>query len=136
MNDSSAAANPDGPKANILLVDDEEAVRSMLRRVLQKKFPHCRVEEACDGLEAGWKARGFLPDLMIVDLLLPSVDGFGVCQFIRAIPELKHVRILVMTGRGEENRERVMKLGADDFLTKPFDLKTLEQKIKALLRAT
>ncbi|MCB9799687.1 MAG: response regulator [Candidatus Omnitrophica bacterium] len=117
----------------VLIVDDDEAIRTMLKLFFKKNLPEVRVEEADEGFMAGWKVRGSVPDLVIVDLLLPGIDGFRICQFIRHSPELKHTKILAITGQGEDKRERILKFGADAFLCKPFELSELQKYAVDLL---
>ena len=123
----------DGPK--ILIVDDEEGVRGMIAWLINQEWPEAKVEQAEDGFVAGWKCNGFRPDLVILDLMMPAVDGFHFCQFIRNTPEMKHTRIIAISGvQGSGNEEKILKLGADVFLAKPFDdellRKTVEEQLK------
>lgn len=114
----------------VLIVEDEENICRLLRAFFDKNFPQCRVEEAREGFEAGVKLKNLRPDLLLLDLVLPGIDGFRVCQIIRGQSETKHARIIAMSGVPEENYEkRIRSLGADDFLFKPFSLDQLERKI-------
>lgn len=118
----------------ILIVDDEVGIRQLLRSIINKYYPDINIEEAEEGFPAGWKAHGFHPDLVLLDIMLPGMDGFRVCQFIRNNPELKRTKIIVITAVQEpEAREKMLKLGADDFITKPFNVEDLKQKIEAQL---
>ena len=119
----------------VLIVDDELGLRQLLRTIMDDYFPHVRVEEAADGFMAGWKAHDLKPDVVILDLRLPGIDGFRVCQLIRSFPASKHARVIAMTGyAGDDAEEKILKLGANVFLTKPFDVDTMKEKIATELR--
>ncbi len=119
-----------------MIVDDETHIRHLIRAILQKHFPDIFIEEAGEGFHAGWIASGFGPDLIILDLNLPGLNGFQACQFIRSLefiknfPALQRTRILAITGSGNESRDQILNLGADDFLTKPFNNETLIRKVE------
>jgi len=106
----------------ILIVDDEPDVRRFIRSYIERHFSGLLIEEAGDGFSAGTLLTSFLPDLVLLDLRMPGMDGFRVCKFIKRSPELKHTRIVVITGMADETlRDQVIQLGADDFLTKPLN---------------
>ena len=132
---------PDPVSANgqikVLIVDDETAMRSLVRSVLEQEFDNLKIEEAGEGFQAGWKANGMRPDLVILDIVLPgSMTGFSVCQLIRSIPELNRTRIIAMTGMGiDEAEEKMLHLGADDLLAKPFDPDELKERVQHQLLA-
>lgn len=114
----------------ILVVDDEEKIRSLVRLYLEREG--FVVEEAEDGRVALEKFRAGQFSLLIVDLMMPEVDGWRVCREIR---QSSAIPIIMLTARGEEF-ERVLglELGADDYLVKPFSTKELVARVKALLR--
>ncbi|MDR3599230.1 MAG: response regulator transcription factor [Desulfosporosinus sp.] len=114
----------------ILIVDDEEKIRKLVRLYLEKEG--FEVEEAEDGRVALEKFRAGQFSLLIVDLMMPEIDGWRVCRDIR---EKSALPIIMLTARGEEF-ERVLglELGADDYLVKPFSTKELVARVKALLR--
>lgn len=119
----------------ILIVDDETEIRKVIRRTLKKNFPEAAVYEAQDGFEAGKMLLDALPHLVILDLKLPGIDGFRVCSNIKNDERLKETKILAITGQNtEENKQNIIKEGADDFLPKPFDTKDLTEKIIRLLQ--
>ena len=124
----------DAGHLRVLIVDDDASVRRMLRLFFEREYENASVEEAGDGFHAGWKAHEQCPDLVLLDLKLPGIDGFQVCAMIRKYPELYHTRVIAFTGQGEEHRERILKMGADDFLTKPFDFRELKEMIDDLIR--
>lgn len=118
----------------VLIVDDEENIRKVVRRALMKNIPNVEIYQTQDGFEAGKLVMDVVPDLIILDLMLPRVDGFGVCASVKNDKRFKNVRILAITGQDtEENRQRIMKEGADDYLAKPFGNKELMEKVSRLL---
>jgi len=85
---------------------------------------------ASDGFAAGIQVAEFKPGFIILDLLMPGMDGFEVCKRIKGNPETSHIKILAVTGYDTtENRDRIMAEGADAYMTKPFDLNTLLEVI-------
>lgn len=118
-------------KEKILLVDDDPHIRSMLRRSLQ--FEGYEVREASDGAEALQLLREMEFDLLLLDIMLPKVDGWEVCSEVRKWNE--SLPILMLTAKDElENRVQGFDLGADDYVVKPFELEELLARIRALLR--
>lgn len=115
----------------ILLVEDESNLRRVLADFLESKG---YVVQTCgDGLEAQKLAMRELFDLIILDVMLPSRDGFDICRYLRE--NGVNTPILMLTARGELNNKVLgLKAGADDYLTKPFDMLELEARIEALLR--
>lgn len=119
-------------RKNILIVDDDPMMRKVLSRGLaNRKY---RIEEAAEGFEAGLKLTQFKPALMILDLVMPGMNGFDVCRLIKKEPAISHIKILVLTGYDTvEYREQAMKAGADDFLVKPVEIDILLQHMEDLL---
>lgn len=114
----------------VLIVDDEPEIRNIIRWMILQNITTARIEEAEEGFIAGWKTHCLRPDLVMLDLMLPGLDGFQVCEFIRRFPELKSTKIIAMSAFSDpEMEKRILGLGADDFLIKPFDLETLRLKI-------
>jgi two-component system response regulator MprA len=115
----------------VLVVDDERAVRAALRRALA--LEGYRVAEACDGTEALVSMRGELHDAIVLDVLMPGVDGIEVCRRLRAAGD--RTPVLMLTAR-DAIRDRVAGLdaGADDYLVKPFALEELLARLRALMR--
>jgi two-component system, OmpR family, phosphate regulon response regulator PhoB len=120
-------------KQKILLIEDERPIVEVLQYNLVKEG--FEVHTAADGREGLNRARSVLPDLVILDLMLPVVDGLQVCRELRGDPKTQGVRVLMLTARSEEVDEIVgFNMGADDYVSKPFKLKPLIHRIKALLR--
>jgi excisionase family DNA binding protein len=118
----------------ILIVDDEPEVRKMIRWMLEQDFKNISIDEAKEGFVAGWSTHSFRPDLVILDCMMPGLDGIQVCEFIRQFPELKHTKIIAMSALNDpEIGKKFLDLGADAFLTKPLDLDVLKNQIRALL---
>ncbi|MFO8047527.1 MAG: response regulator [Desulfosudaceae bacterium] len=116
----------------ILVVDDESMVRKVLYKTLSKL--DFEVETVSDGFEAGVRTIRFQPDLIILDLVMPGMDGFEVCRFIKQDPATANIRILVLTGYNTSHElQQALDAGADDFLVKPVKLEILLEKIKKLV---
>jgi excisionase family DNA binding protein len=119
-----------------LVVDDEDTVRSTVSRMLKLSWPEAQVDSARDGFEAGKKIALQRPDAIVLDLNLPGIEGFKVCELIRVDPITNHARILAISGdRDPKYRTRVLAAGADAFMAKPFEPEDLVAQLKLLLRA-
>jgi two-component system alkaline phosphatase synthesis response regulator PhoP len=115
---------------HILVVDDEPSVTDLLAYNLRKAL--YQVQVAADGREALRLTREFRPDLILLDLMIPEVDGLDVCRELR---KSSTVPIIMITALGEETDRVVgLELGADDYVTKPFSVRELMARIKAVLR--
>jgi DNA-binding response OmpR family regulator len=116
----------------ILVVDDEERMVRFIR--LNLEHDGFRVVEAYNGTQAVDKVRSNLPDLILLDVMMPDIDGFEVLRIIR---EVSTVPVIMLTAKGEEDdRVRGLELGADDYITKPFSPRELVSRVKAVLRRT
>lgn len=123
------------PKEKILIVDDEQDLVKLIRFNLEKNGYKTIV--AYNGEDALFLARRERPELIILDLMLPGIDGLEACRRLKAIPELATTAIVMLTAKGEEDDITVgLKLGADDYVTKPFSPKELVARIEAVLRRT
>ena len=130
VSNAGRAATVADPPARILVVDDEDTLRETLGYYLRREgFEVMAVD---DGAAAVSAARTQQPDLIVLDIMLPSMDGFQVCRTLRAEST---VPILLLSARGEEfDRVLGLELGADDYLSKPFALRELVARIRAMLR--
>jgi two-component system alkaline phosphatase synthesis response regulator PhoP/two-component system response regulator ResD len=114
----------------ILVVDDEKNIVQLARLYLNKEG--YEVEAAFDGVQALEKARALRPDLIVLDLMLPEMDGLTVCRELR---KSSNVPIIMLTARGEDvDRIVGLEVGADDYVTKPFNPRELVARVKAVLR--
>jgi two-component system phosphate regulon response regulator PhoB len=121
------------PQPRILIIEDERALTKVLAYNLQREGYEVTVSH--DGKEGLQKAQTHPPDLIILDLMLPSLDGLEVCRELRAGEYTRTIPILMLTAKAEETDQVVgFTLGADDYVTKPFSVKVLLQRIKALQR--
>lgn len=122
-------------KENILIVDDEEDVLELVRYNLDKEG--YRIDTAATGEEALTKARTKLPALIILDLMLPGIDGLEVCKKIKNDAKTQSIPIIMLTAKGEETDIVTgLELGADDYMTKPFSPKILVARVRRILHKT
>ena len=113
----------------LLVVDDEPEIVKLISSYFAK-LPGYEVESATDGFEAGIQVERFKPDLLILDLLMPQVDGFNVCKMIKSNPATSHIGILVLTGfAARESLKRALECGADECMSKPFKLSDLKKRV-------
>ena len=117
---------------SILIVDDESYIVTSLSYVM--KNAGFEVDSAGDGEQALEKVKANAPDLVILDIMMPKLDGFEVCKAIRANPDWNSVRIIMLTAKGRDSeREKGLELGADDYLTKPFSTRDILKRTKDVL---
>ena len=117
----------------VLVVEDEDALATLLQYNLEKEG--YRVIQAGDGEEALILVQEELPDLVVLDWMLPKVSGIEVCRRLRQRPESRNLPILMLTARGEESdRVRGLDTGADDYVVKPFAMSELTARIRAVMR--
>jgi DNA-binding response OmpR family regulator len=122
----------DFERRRILVVDDEERMVRFIR--LNLEHDGFQVNEAFNGKQAIQRLRDATPDLILLDVMMPDLDGFEVLQMIR---EISSVPVIMLTAKGEEDdRVRGLELGADDYVTKPFSPRELVSRVKAVLRRT
>jgi len=118
-------------KDKILIVDDERNIRLLVKGIFSEKYD---VIEACDGEEAIVIARTQKPGLILMDIMMPNVDGYTACHIIKSDPELRGIPIIMLTGIDYElNKKLGRKLGVDSYLTKPFNLQELQEEIEKFL---
>jgi two-component system KDP operon response regulator KdpE len=116
----------------ILAVDDEERMVRFIRLNLEQDG--FQVIEAYNGMQAINKIRTDLPDLVLLDVMMPDIDGFEVLRIVR---EVSSIPVIMLTAKGEEDdRVRGLELGADDYITKPFSPRELVSRVRAVLRRT
>jgi excisionase family DNA binding protein len=119
---SRGSAPAAGRPERVLIVDDDSQLGLYVAEVIKSRNPRIVIEVAHDGFEAGAKVESFRPHALLLDLMMPGMDGFEVCRRLRSRPTLNHVRIVAMTGfPSAENVERIMDAGADACLPKPLD---------------
>jgi type II secretory ATPase GspE/PulE/Tfp pilus assembly ATPase PilB-like protein/CheY-like chemotaxis protein len=120
------------PASKVLLVDDEDSLRKVMRDLLERDG--YVVTEARDGVQALDQVDRIGPDIIVLDLNLPGLDGYGVLSHLRSRPATANIPVIVLTAKGDEDNEvRVFELGADDFLTKPFRARALSARLEAVL---
>lgn len=116
----------------VLIVDDEPGITQMLSRAVKTAHPEFEVLEANDGFRAGAMVATLKPDVVILDLRMPGIDGFEVCRLIKSNETMKSCEILAMTAHpSAENERRIVDCGARVCLSKPLDLPRLLKEIEA-----
>jgi len=134
--EEAATPRPSGahgqPACKVLLVDDEDSLRKVMKDLLERDG--YEVTEARDGVQALDQVDRVGPDIIVLDLNLPGLDGYGVLSHLRSRPATAGIPVIVLTAKGDEDNEvRVFELGADDFLTKPFRARALSARLEAVL---
>jgi two-component system, OmpR family, alkaline phosphatase synthesis response regulator PhoP len=120
-------------KESILVVEDEDDIQELLRYNLAKDG--YRVTGVTSGEEGLRSAKSLLPDLVLLDLMLPGVDGLEVCRLLKQDAKTQHLPIVMVTAKGEEaDVVTGLELGADDYITKPFSPRVLLARVRAVLR--
>lgn len=121
------------PLLKVLVIDDEENIIEFIR--LGLRYEGFQVESASDGEQGVTTAQRINPDLIILDIMMPGIDGLEVCRRLRANPTTRDIPVLMLTAK-DEVRDRIagLRTGADDYLTKPFDFDELLERIRAILR--
>ena len=117
---------------NVLVIDDEADIGEMIKIRLEANG--YRVVLAYDGLDGIEKAKKEVPDIILLDILMPQMDGFEVCQRLRVIPKMGNVPIIMLTAiKTEATLERAREAGSQDYLVKPFDGQELAQRVRFYL---
>lgn len=120
-------------KPRVLIIEDEKALTEVLSYNLQRDG--YEVQVCHDGRDGLRKVQTQIPDLIILDLMLPGMDGLDVCREVRSGERTRHIPILMLTAKAEETDQIVgFSMGADDYVTKPFSVKVLLQRVRALQR--
>ena len=120
-----------GADRRILIVEDHPTMREAMRLVLEGEG--FAIDEAADGEAALASIHASPPDLLFLDLNIPGTSGTGVLEAVRADPTLAAVRVIVVTAAGEESRAEALRLGADEYFTKPFSPTALLQTVERVL---
>jgi len=119
---------------SVLVVDDEPNIVLSLEFLMKNEGHEVRV--AKDGAEAISAFQEKVPDLVLLDIMVPKLDGYAVCESIRANPDWQHVPIIILTAKGRETeKEKGLSAGADDFVTKPFSTRDVVERVEKLLSA-
>ncbi|WP_188771322.1 response regulator [Emticicia aquatilis] len=115
----------------LLVVDDNEDIRTYIRSIFEKEY---KIVEAVNGKDGVEKARTQIPDIIISDLMMPEMDGFEFCKILKADEKTSHIPIVMLTAKANvESRIEGFQLGADDYLTKPFNSHEMQARVKNLL---
>jgi len=131
LDNRKSMANKQNPK--VLVVDDDHDILELLKYNLKKEG--YEVEIADDGMKAVAIAKKFVPDLILLDIMMPEQDGVETCRQIRELPEMSDVHVTFLTARTEEYSEvAAFEAGADDYITKPIKPRALMSRISALFR--
>ncbi|HEY8548682.1 MAG TPA: response regulator transcription factor [Vicinamibacterales bacterium] len=131
---ATARARPQPTPTRILIVEDEEDIGTLIKHALERDG-HRHVHLVHSGDAALSAALDLSPDLIVLDLNLPVLSGFDVCRILRARPSTRSVPIIMVTARTNEiDRVSGLDLGADDYVTKPFSLRELTARVRAVLR--
>lgn len=121
------------PKKRIILVEDEEDIAALIK--LQADLSGYNLHVEVDGINGLKAIEREMPDLVVLDIMLPGLNGFDVCRRMRSNPELKNTPIIIISAKSEELDVVLgLELGADDYVAKPFSPKVLMSRIKAVLR--
>lgn len=123
---ATPVARHSGRPDRVLIVDDDPNLGRLIAEVIQGRDDNVETEIAHDGFEAGAMVESFRPHALVLDLMMPGMDGFEVCRRLRARPTLNHIRIVAVTGfPSTENVDRILAAGADACLSKPLDTEKL-----------
>lgn len=124
----------DDGRKKILVVDDDPIIVETIVQALEEDEHGYEVISASDGFEAGLQVSHFLPDLLILDIMMPDIKGFDVCKTIKFNPETRHIKIIVLSAYLDDEKFKKMKdLGADICFSKPLPLPQLKEEVARLL---
>lgn len=120
-------------KETIFVVEDQESTQQLIKYVLDSNNFNTVIFNSGEDLLK--EIQKTIPDLFILDIMLPGIDGFDICRYIRQIPNLKSLPIIIITAKCDEyDKVLALELGADDFIAKPFSVREMVARVKALLR--
>ena len=126
--------NLESGKRKVLIVDDDAEIVELLVDVLTRDG-RFEIKTAASGYEAGIQTQQFRPDLILLDYMLPDVNGNVVCQTIKKNPEFEHIKIIIVSGVVKKDEiKQLLKSGAEDFIKKPFNIAELTEKVTAVLK--
>lgn len=126
--------NETQPRARVLVVDDEADLVRILQFGLESMGYH--VESASDGQEGLKKAREMKPDIILLDLMLPKLDGYKVCRLLKFDERYKSIPIIILSARTQEGDQALaMEMGANRFITKPYEFTEILSQMEALLKS-
>lgn len=118
----------------ILIVDDEEKVRGLVEVTLS--IGEFEILHASSGEEGLWKARECMPDIILLDVMMPGLDGVEVCRLLKKDPDTKHIYIIMLTAKGQEaDKKKGFAAGANEYFVKPFSPMELINKIDKILQS-
>jgi DNA-binding response OmpR family regulator len=125
----------DQPRARVLVVDDEGDLVRILQFALEAIGYN--VDTATDGQEGLKKARDLRPDIILLDLMLPKLDGYKVCRLLKFDERYRHIPIIILSARTQEGDQALaLETGANRFITKPYEIADILQTVEALLRSS
>ena len=123
----------DSGKSKILVVDDDPEIVELFVDVLERDG-RFEVKTASTGYDAGIQTKEFMPDLIILDYMLPDINGNVVCQTIKGKPEFEHTKVIIVSGVvNQDEINDLLKAGADEFIKKPFNIEKVIERIGQLL---
>jgi two-component system OmpR family response regulator len=126
--------NLESGKKKVLIVDDDAEIVELLVDVLSRDG-RFEIKTAASGYEAGIQTQQFRPDLILLDYMLPDVNGNVVCQTIKKNPEFEHIKIIIVSGVVKRDEiKQLLKSGAEDFIKKPFNIAELTDKVTTVLK--
>ncbi len=127
--------NLDSGRKKVLIVDDDAEIVELISDIMTREGNY-DIRTASSGYEAGMVTQQFRPDLILLDYMLPDVNGNVVCQTIRKNPEFENTRIIIVSGViKQEEIDQLLKSGAEDFIKKPFTISELTEKVNSALQA-
>lgn len=121
-------------KKRILIVDDEPVIVDVIEKMLQASEGIYETATASNGFDAALAVMEFEPDLVVLDINMPGLNGIEVCKRVRTNPKTTHIKILGITATGEESMNQLLQMGADDCLQKPLNMLELQARIQTLLQ--
>jgi len=123
----------EGSTKRVLVVDDDPGIRELFEDLLGRD-PRFSVRSAASGYDAGMLTQSYRPHLIVLDYMLPDINGNVVCQSVRENPDTQHAKVIIVSGVVEQDRvDELLKAGADEFMKKPFNIRELVSKMEKLL---